>query len=174
MRIEDQAIEIQHLNEMGHLDHLFNVVEEKVDLVKEDEMNMFCVAIFDLASGKYHIDNPVTGKLGFVVAPKLFHGFIGVRYRELEDLGVGQEQYGYTRSPLIDFLEIAGNVTSGKWDVEGGSMRCIWLVNKVDGPSRAVILNGDLSSKGTGPQVNWYLEKFNPASRFNPEGRQNG
>lgn len=156
----EQGILIERMNQLGHLDRLFDVAEQRVTL-KDDIVSVGIYGIRD--DGNYDVSHPLTGGSGYTVLPRLFHGFIAMRYRELSNVSAG---VGVFNPDLKFFLEICNLMVSGRGEV-GGTFNLSWVVTKVGGLSRAVIINGGADMSEDGPSINWALQRFQEGSLAN-------
>lgn len=153
---DNEPIMITQMNQLGHLNRLCDVAEEKTLSIEDNVVGFADYGQRDDAN--YEVPHPLTQETGLVVQPRLFHGFMGMRYRQLRN-------YSGKNPDLTDFLKMCEAATGGRWE-DLGETHAQWLVMRTAEVSKAVGLVGSLKVEERGPSIIWaFLNPSQPLIR---------
>ena len=164
LRETENALHLGKMNQLGHLDRLFDVAEERVQ-AGEDNVD---IAVFNTyEDGNYAVLHPDTEAVAYLVPPRIFHGYVEMRYVTMGNVSAYIPGQKYS---LGEYLAIAKRITGeGLTGAEDDELYCDWIAKKNTGLQRAVILQSGYritdEQGDTNPILTWGVMKFSPNER---------
>ncbi len=161
----ENAVTIANMNQLGHLDRLFDVAEE---IVTRDVNKIILLGGYDSGEvDSYVVRHPETVNAVYRVVPRLFNAFVEARY---VDLGNESPVIADKEMSLRQYVEYCRQATLGRLELDRQEVYGEWIVKKAGGLFRAVRLGSGLRRDSEGlVDIDWIM-----MNRDQKRGRQNG